>query len=220
MGKGRISFTAVDGFGELDRSVRDYINKRATATYKQVESRVTTAVREKIRQHLFSSGTTQSILNGKLRSDFGLTYTAAQIAVNSIISHVIDNIKVSIKYSYKGANIAIFSLDLLPLGMDKLSQLPEGNYISSGKYGGGDVTWLTWLLTRGTTVVIGDFYVFEGISGTSRSNESVMQRGRSGFRVEPGFAGTENDNFVTRALDPIIPEIRDEVFKTFIEALT
>lgn len=219
---GKISFTSVDGFGELNRSVRDYIKNRATATYKQVESRITIKVREMIRKSIFSSGATQSILSGKLRSDFGLTYSAAQSAVSSIISHILENITLSMSYSYKGANIAVFSLNLLPLGIQSLSQLPEGNYISTGKYGGGDVTWLTWLLTKGTTVVVGDFYVFEGLSGSSRSNESVMQKvktGRSGFRVDPGFSGSQDDNFVTRALEHIIPEIRGEVFKTFTEAL-
>lgn len=222
MVKGRVSFTAIDGFGELDRSVRDYINKRATSTYKQVESKIQDKVSEKINRSILSSAATQSILSGRLRSDFGLTIDAAQVAVKSIINHILSNIKLSMTYSYRGANIALFSLDLLPLGIKDLAQLPAGNYLSTGKYGGGDVTWLTWLLTKGTSVVIGDFYVFTGISGTSRSNESVMQKvttGRSGFRVDPGFAGSENDNFVTRALEPIIPEIRDEVFKTFIEAL-
>jgi hypothetical protein len=222
MAKNQISFVSVDGIGELNRSVRDYINKRATATYKEVEEGVTINVRKKIRTSLSSSNAIKSLLSGKLKSDFGLTDSAATVAVRSIIDHVSDNIKVSIKYSYRGANVAVLSLDLLPLGVDAIAALPAGNYISTGKYGGGDVTWLTWLLTKGTSVIIGDFYVFEGARGRSRSGQSVMQknvRGGSGFRVDPGFAGSKDDNFITRALTPIIPEIRDEVFKTFIKAL-
>jgi len=211
-----------NGTGPLEKVVRDYYKKRATSTFKQVEAKVTQKVKTKIQNYLLSSGTTQSILSGKLRSDFGLSYSDAISSVTSIINHISANISISLKYSYKGANIANFSLELLPLGISELSNLPEGNYISSGKYGGGDVSWLTWLLTKGTKVIIGDFYVFEGISGTSRSNESVMQKvknGASGFRVDPGFSGSEDDNFVTRALAPIIPEIRNEIFKTFKEAL-
>jgi hypothetical protein len=210
------------GTGPLEKAVRDYYKNRATSTFKQVESKVTKKVQDKIQRYLLSSGTIQSILSGRLRSDFGLSYSDATSSVNSIIKHISENIFVSLKYSYKGANIANFILELLPLGINELSSLPEGNYISSGKYGGGDVTWLTWLLTQGTKVIIGDFYVFDGISGTSRSNESVMQKvknGSSGFRIDPGFAGSEDDNFVTRALSPIIPEIKDEIFKTFKEAL-
>ena len=220
MAKLNANLVSLDGIGPLQEAVRSYVKQRATKTYRQVEASVLQKVREKIRSRLLSSNVTQSLLSGKLKSDFGLTNSVAARAVSKIIDYVSDNVKVSLKYSFKGANIATFSLDLLPMGTKELSMLPEGNYVSTGKFGGGDVTWLTWLVTQGTTVVIGDYYVFENPEGNTRAG-SVMQKAtkRDGFRVDPSFAGTVDDNFVIRALQPIIPEIKDQVFRTFSEAL-
>lgn len=218
--KGRIKLT--NGIGELEQAIRSHVKNRANRTFKQVESLVKQKLETKIRSNILSSNTTRSLLNGKLRSDFGLNPTDAGIAVAAIVDHIVNNLEVNLKYSFRGKNIATFTLDLLPMGIEELSVLPQGNYLSTGKFGGGDVSWLTWLLTKGTTVVIGDYYVLENPRGASRSGSSVMQKngkGGSGFRVDPAFAGTAQDNFVIRALEPIIPEIIDEIFKVFKEVV-
>jgi hypothetical protein len=67
------------------------------------------------------------------------------------------------------------------------------------------VDWLEWLLTRGTQVVIGDFWLFEHARGSTRSGgSSIMRRieniPREPFRVDPNFSGTIDDNFITRAI--------------------
>ena len=41
---------------------------------------------------------------------------------------------------------------------------------------GGNVDWLEWLLTRGTQVVIGDFWLFEHARGFTRSGGSSIMR--------------------------------------------
>jgi hypothetical protein len=100
--------------------------------------------------------------------------------------------------------------------------LPGGSYTSSGKLGGGDVTWLSWLLEKGTQVVIGDFWVFpdpEGITRAGSVMQKVSQKHPEGFRVDSSFSGTPQDNFVTRALQPLLPGIRDIVFKKIEEEL-
>lgn len=218
--KGRIKL--INGIGELEQAIRTHVNNRANRTYRQVEALVKQKLESKIKTNISSSNTVRSLLNGRLRRDFGLSIPDANAAVAAIIDHIVENISIELKYSYRGKNIATFSVDLLPMGIEALSMIPEGDYISTGKFGGGDVSWLTWLLTKGTTVVIGDFYVFDNPKGSTRSGLGVMQKNagnKSGFRVDPSYAGTLDDNFVTRSLHPIIPEIVDEIFKIFNEVL-
>jgi hypothetical protein len=40
-----------------------------------------------------------------------------------------------------------------------------------------------------------------------------MIKSNQPFRVDPEFAGTENDNFITRAILAATPEIQDIVYK-------
>jgi hypothetical protein len=82
--------------------------------------------------------------------------------------------------------------------------------------------WLSWLLEKGTQVVIGDFWVFpdpEGITRAGSVMQKVSQKHPEGFRVDSSFSGTPQDNFVTRALQPLLPGIRDIVFKKIEEEL-
>jgi hypothetical protein len=209
---------------QLKEGIRQQVNKKVKKSYMQVQASVTEMIRDMVRKQLRASNVTQSLLSGKLRFDFGLTETDAGRTINAIIEYISNNIKLSVTYARRGKNVAVFMLDLLPMGVKSLSELPQGNYTSTGKFGGGDVSWLTWLLTKGTQVVIGDFYAFQESEGITRSGGPVaMQKtGKKhpeGFRVDPGFAGAEQDNFVTRALEPIIPKVQNILFKKILEGL-
>jgi hypothetical protein len=206
--------------GQLRDGVRKEVAKKIKSSYLRVQGAINDAARDLVKRQLMASSVTQSILSGKLRSDFGLSPSTASSAVKEIVDYVSDNVRVVFKAA-KGDSMGFLTLELLPMGVDKLSAISAGSYTSGGKFGGGEVSWLDWLLTRGTQVVIGDFWVFEDPKGRTRGG-SVMQKntqGRTGFRIEPGFSGTENDNFVTRALAPILPQLRDTIFKTVKGAL-
>ena len=65
-------------------------------------------------------------------------------------------------------------------------------------YEGGDLHWLSWLLTLGdSTIVVG--YYYDPETGVGRSGLGTMSEGGF-FRVPPEFSGTRANNFVTRAL--------------------
>ena len=207
-------------------AIRKTINKRVgqkvKSSYSRIESSIQDLVQEMARKQLMSSNVIQSVLAGRLKSDFGLSQGMASGAVKEIIEYISNNIEVSFQPSNKTGSVATFSLNLLPMGVRGLTSLPEGNYSSTGKFGGGDVSWLTWLLTRGTQILIGDFFVFDNPEGKTRSGESVMQKvgkGSKPFRIDPGFSGTEDDNFVTRALNPIIPQVKQTIFSKIKEGL-
>ena len=58
--------------------------------------------------------------------------------------------------------------------------------------------WLNWLLKEGDKIIVGNFG-FEKITGRGRSSLGSMKKGGS-WRISPQHAGTEDDNFITRAL--------------------
>jgi hypothetical protein len=72
--------------------------------------------------------------------------------------------------------------------------LPEGHTI----YEDGDLHWLQWMLIRGDeTIIVG--YEYNPQTGLGRSKLGNMKKGNS-FRVPPQYAGTSDNNFITRAL--------------------
>lgn len=168
------------------------------------------------------SPTFSSLLSGKLKADFGLTDQLAVNAKNEIISHIVNNIRVQYNLrSQKNIKVGqgVFGSFFLVLMPDPnfYEKIKSGSYISNGayvrKYGlDGNIDWLEWLLTRGTEIVIADFEVKYGNFKNSRSQLALMQEGGA-FRVDPEFAGTLEDNFITRTIESVIPQIRQNISK-------
>lgn len=161
---------------------------------------------------LFGSATVNDLLNGKLKDDFGLTGNLVTTAIQNIINHISQNIEIKVEQGF-GNTAVVVKVNILPGDLGKITSVPGGSYVSYGIYGGGNVDWLEWLLTRGTQVVIGKFWLFPYAEGRTRSGgTSIMEpiigkKDRDSFRVDPNHAGTLQDNFITRALEPAFYDI-------------
>ena len=113
--------------------------------------------------------------------------------VNSIVSSIANSI--SIKFVKFNNNLkGGLEFYIQPDNFSNLLGLPQGHVV----YSGGDLHWLDWLLIRGDQIIISN-YQYNPSTGFGRSGLGNMIGGNS-FRVPPAFAGTKNNNFVTRAL--------------------
>lgn len=80
---------------------------------------------------------------------------------------------------------------------------------------GERIYWLYWLLTQGTTPVVPRYDVYP-IQGAGRSHMAVMiSNDITSYSVDPRYAGTENDNWVTRILDANKEEFLSIIKKNF-----
>ena len=71
---------------------------------------------------------------------------------------------------------------------------------------GDSLDWLSWLRKEGAKpIIIG--YQYQAQAG-GRSRGGIMEKGTS-WRIPPQFAGTETDNFITRAFSDREKEIQD-----------
>mgnify|MGYP003646261604 FL=1 len=69
---------------------------------------------------------------------------------------------------------------------------------------GTPLEWLKWLLLEGDRVIVANYRFEPSNKGTSRTGEGIMIKTRGGgWNVPPQFAGVDNDNFATRALEGI-----------------
>lgn len=192
------------------KKIKDILVQSKVRMLAPIRSIVTTAMN--------GNPTIQSLLHGKLKLDFGLTDEVANQAVKDILNEIVESVEVNIVESdtrFLGKRLQFFTGGLSTLilsikpNISNIVYLPIGSYYSDGQYGGGQVDWLKWLLTRGTEVVVHDFEVIEFLSyvDESRSNMGFMVKTGGSFRVDPEHAGTISDNFITRALDAIKPDL-------------
>jgi hypothetical protein len=174
-----------------------------TTTGQQLTSKIVNAAGPKVQKALLSSvpylqdrlssflraslpndPVLQSIQSGKLRVDFGLSSADAAIAVADIVSAV---------------DRAVIIKTINSAKKDFVGGLVKGSsYLSDGH----EISWLEWLLTKGTQVIINSFEVVSTVNydARSRSGQGFMVQTGGNFRIDPIFAGTSSDNFLTRAI--------------------
>lgn len=196
---------------ETLKKVMSNINKITNNSKSKISSIILSA--------LNNSSTVQSLLSGKLRDDFGLFGNVVDVTISNIVKHISENIKLQVNQSTTAGSILVISVELLPGDFNKIVSLPGGSIPSRG----GPVDWLEWLLTKGTQVVVADYWIYTNAKGFTRSGgSSIMKKiestPRDPFRVDPNYAGTPDDNFITRSLEPfhkdIISVIANEVSRS------
>jgi len=176
---------------------------------KEGDGVVRLATADCIRKRMMASPVTKSILGGKLGLDFGLSNAEARSAIESLIQNIYMNASFNL---IEGSFIPSLEFNLFPRGTAIFGNDSSATYLSQGKFGGGAVSWLTWLLTKGTQIINSNYWVFYNPKGKTRSGGAVMQKtGKVGkpYRIEPGFSGIEGNNFVTRACGPCVLEAQE-----------
>jgi len=182
--------------------LREVINK----AYKKAKPHIETRTRLLIRGELHESYTVTELLNGQLRADFGLSGPDAFNAVSQILDVISRNINVDFVIN-KANLVGAIKLILLPVDISEITSIPAGSYMNSGRKG-GEISWLEWLLTKGTQIVVDGYHInYEDGLKHSRSGKAEMRK-FGYFRVDPSHAGTADDNFITRT----ITNLSDEIF--------
>lgn len=188
-----VEFKMLTSPQEYERRLLKAFGEVLHQRFRQRHGIIVKKTQQIIKNALTTSSVSQSLLFGKLKSDFGLTDTEASSAVAGIIDTVINRISVSIEQN----NIRSHSIIVTLLADDVIPSIVSTyRYFSDGK----DIPWADWLLLQGTRIVINNFSVQENDNSVnSRSGDSVMAPGGF-FRVDPEFAGTRSDNWISRAI--------------------
>ena len=186
------------------------VDKILTKARPAIQNRISHLLRTAIE----TSQTIQSLKGGKLQVDFGLTDGAASAATADIVNAVVSSVNVFFQKSRRGKTLGNLVIQIDPATVSAIVQTsPHGIYDSNGH----QITWLDWLMTRGTQVINEDFEVVSTVDydDRSRSGGGFMLPTGGVFRVDPEFAGTAGDNFITRAIIANGPNIRRIIQEEF-----
>jgi hypothetical protein len=180
-------------------SIKDRITSSLFSNVSATEETIKNIVIENIRRQPEYS----SLKFGELRGMLGIANAGD---VDTILTEL-EDMKIKIKKpsaSAKGIDARI-EINMVRDGFAQLLSSPAASFVSEKGY---PVDWLQWLLLRGNdSVVIGYRYSPE-VSPFSRTGQGIMEKGNSFiFRVPPDYAGTVDNNWITRGIDDALPEI-------------
>lgn len=180
---------------KTNKAIADELNRRIRKNKKRIENEIKSLIGGWIKSTPEMSSLTQEGVFGSLNAQFGLYPGQGESAVQSIIGAIIGSVSVVVNTVQPKMNRSIIEFKIQPIAFENLLSLPDANVVQSSN--GKVLPWLDWLLNLGNTVIVGGYtYVPESLG---RSGGGTMNPG-AGWRVPPQYAGTQNNNFITRAL--------------------
>ncbi len=200
---------------QIRRAIIEGIVECLSAAVTQSIASIYTRTKSIIRSAIQSSPEYDSILNGDLWHELGIVNPGG--ALEAVISKIEESIEVTpLLFTHNGRDITSGGVRLQAVQADfsDILNLREASFQSISKKRGTvyDIDWLQWLLTsEGSSNVPypnSDFH-FVGQSVGSRTRYGVMKQGGS---WETEFAGTRQDNWLTRAIGPTEPVLMAMIF--------
>lgn len=161
-----------------------------------------------VRNAITNSPEYNSILGGNLKYQFGIADSSSKL--NGLINIWTNNINIEyIKPSISSGQIkSKLSAQMIKADYSDVLGTEYSNMTDTQR--GYSLPWLQWLLLEGNQVIIPESVIVLGPNSNSRTGYAVMRPSKTGFwRVPPEFAGTSQDNWLTRAINDATPQINN-----------
>lgn len=194
---------------EILKAMRSHLRKNFKAEAKHFSNFVSAHILDAINE----SPTVKSLESGTLREELGLVngaHAMQQIALGIINSNTLTMQSPIIRSNRISARI---KLEAIPLNLSQFNDI--ANQVTEK---GQQLPWFQWLTTGGDAIIVRDFKVSAGFPASSRTGDKIMVKG-GGWRVPPEHAGSQTNNFITKAVDEVAPLIEKWAIYYFTEAL-
>jgi hypothetical protein len=185
---------------QISEQWRVYLNDGLRAASNNVKKRLL----ERVRELILANTTSQNLMTGDLAKELGI------IDGRAIMEEIISIIQNSIEFEFQpimsdfrgGYTVRVLKMDF----QDVLS-MPDAAYVSNN---GILIPWLNWLLFAGQSPVIYGYRVQMNPNNPNNSRTgAIMVKDSGAWSVPAVDAGTQDDNFLTRALESLDEEIKD-----------
>lgn len=186
-----------EDINSIQKKINEAIAKEMNLLVQHNSRELIGRVREMTTQFFKNTPTFLSLAGNLLEGEFGFYKGTGEGIATKIIETIANNIELKHKSFYGNSKNIYGNLTFFVLRSDfkDILSLPVASYISNDKY---EIKWLEWLLLHGDEIIITDYQIkFQ--NGSGRSQQAIMVHGR-GWQVPQQFAGTIDDNFLTREL--------------------
>jgi hypothetical protein len=189
---------------DFDNAAKKSLEKALRADIAKKRPRIREAVKLIITDAIYNCPEMESLRADTLKYDFGLTSDPSWPIALSIADTM------RLRYIITDVYVGGFEITVQPGKYENLYALTEAYQTTEN---GAFLPWLKWLLEFGDAIIIANFGVKYTNSG--RTGGAIMVENRSSFRVDPRYSGVQGDNFITRALNKVTPEIQNKAWQIF-----
>lgn len=183
---------------QIGAQVRKAIAIELNKVFQSAQQPIERGVKKLLRRTLEGSPTIQSITGGKLKVHLGIPDPERKL--DAVLDAWVSSVKVIFRPVRPSGGRLVGGLTIEAVKKDwaDVLSLPEAQQ-STEK--GQRLAWLDWLLNQGDRTIIKEFDI---VAGRGRAGNMIMRaRPKGKWRVPPEYAGTTNNNFVTKALAQI-----------------
>ena len=181
------------------KEIEKEVSLRLKSSINAITESIEIALQTLVKARLHEAPEVDSLASGELRYQFGLVDGASRI------SNIIDMWAESVEVRYVSGfgKLGGISISMGDNDYSKALSMPEAEFTTEE---GTPLEWLRWLLLEGDTRIVNNYRFQSGKRG--RAGGGIMvSRQNSSWGVPSQFAGTDNNNFATRALESMQDEI-------------
>ena len=224
MAKQILTLKIKESAGEIQRKLRAAIMKKLGNDRVLSSAGINAARKVQIlfRKNMYASATYRDLAtHGRLVAELGLEDPMGKIDV--IINTWINSLKLTFRKIGGGAGGSIkggFRIQMVRSNYADVLKLQQAKQRATSRRKPKTnkmLAWLDWLLKQGDRKIITGFDVSFRPGGRTGLAIMIEPKQVRSWGVPAEFAGTSNDNFVTRVLDDMRPEViqimRSELFK-------
>jgi len=201
-----LSIKILESDGVIIKRIHTSLAKIFNKSLRNNANKIKANLKPIIASALSASPELNSLSSGGLRIDFGLTSDPS----SAIVSTVVDSLDIDIQKAVATASGIKGGLliTMQPSDYSNLFSLSVAEQIIAG----GSIPWLKWLLTFGQQIIIGNYGV-EYRAGTGRTGGGHMIIAERPFKVNSSYAGTADNNFITRSVRRVAPQVKNTIIK-------
>lgn len=188
---------------ESNSQIESKILKALVTDCREYFNEALSIIQQELPQIIYSAITSRpeyvSLVSGKLRLELGIPDASVKVA--NLINYWISNIS----YNYKKPTIegnkikGYINIELIKSDFSDILNSNDAMVIDSLR--AYSLPWLQWLLLDGNKVIVPRYNVVISPNPRSRTGGALMRISTSSWKVPSEYAGTINDNWITRSID-------------------
>lgn len=202
---------------ELVKTILRELAVQLNAGIRRALGPIRRKVRDTVERALRASPEFDSLAGGRLQAELGVADSLS--AMRAIADAIVGVSEVTHQpVSVSGENLTGgLTVSVLRTDLGEVLAIPGATFTSEGGY---QIDWLDWLLTKGDQFIIAEYVFVPGEHPGSRTGLGIMAKAQQGgWRVPPEFAGTINDNWLTRSLGGAEPAIAEIIQQELLRVL-
>lgn len=205
-----ISFKLLDSQSAITNQILQSLRSYLQPIFNETQKSLQQSIPGIIKSALTAEPEYHSLISGQLKYELGVP--DADSRIDALFDAWSANVNVSSRtVMVRGSGlVGGFALNLIRSDYSDILSLPQATVTDS--VSGSVIPWLQWLLLDGSKILVRNYTVRLGPNPRSRTGNAIMASAeKQNWRMPSEFAGTTNNNWITRAIERLDKNLLDHM---------